>query len=157
MEDQIMTLIKWKKPSENGHSNNQLIYNSPFAGLMENLFADDFLTKEYASFVPSANVSEEADKFNLELSAPGFEKSDFKIVLNKGQLTISGEHKVEKEASEKNYTRKEYNYGSFQRSFTLPEDVNEEKIDAKYENGILKVVLPKKEGKIQTTKEINIS
>ena len=151
-----MTLIKWKKPSENGQTSNQLIYNSPFAGLMENLFADDFLTKEYASFVPAVNVWEEADKFSLELSAPGFEKSDFKIVLTKGVLNVSGEHKTEKETTEKNYTRKEYNYGSFQRNFTLPEDVNEEKIDAKYENGILKVVLPKKEGKIQTTKEINI-
>lgn len=152
-----MTLIKWKKPSENGQTNNQLIYNSPFVGLMENLFSDDFLRKEYASFVPAANVSEEVDKFNLELSAPGFEKSDFKIVLNKGTLTISGEHKTEKETTEKNYTRKEYNFGSFQRSFTLPEEVNEEHIDAKYENGILKLVLPKKESKIPTTKEITIS
>lgn len=152
-----MTLIKWKKPSENGQTNNQLIYNSPFVGLMENLFNDNFLTREYASFVPAVNVWEEVDKFNLELSAPGFEKADFKIVLNNGVLNVSGEHKAEKETTEKNYTRKEYNYGSFQRSFTLPEDVNEEKIDAKYENGILKVVLPKKEGKIQTTKEINIS
>jgi HSP20 family protein len=151
-----MTLIKWKKPSENGLPNNQIIYNTPFTGLMENFFGDDFLTKEYASFVPSANVSEETDRFNLELSAPGFEKENFKIVLNKGVLNISGEHKSEKEATEKNYTRKEYNYGSFQRSFTLPEEVNEDKIDAKYENGILKVVLPKKEGKIQTAKEITI-
>ena len=152
-----MTLIKWKKPSENGQSGNQLIYNTPFTGLMENFFGDDFLLKEYASFVPSANVSEEADKFNLELSAPGFEKENFKIVLNKGVLTVSGEHESEKDTPEKNYSRKEYAYGSFQRSFTLPEEVNEDKIDAKYENGILKVVLPKKEGKIQTTKEITIS
>lgn len=157
MEDQIMTLIKWKKPSENGLQKNQTIYNSPFAGLMENLFGDDFLTNEYASFVPSANVSEEADRYNLELSAPGFEKTDFRISLNNGVLVISGEHKTEKESTEKNYTRKEYNYGSFQRSFTLPEEVNEETIDAKYENGILKVVLPKKEGKIKSKKEITIS
>ncbi|MGZ4036103.1 MAG: Hsp20/alpha crystallin family protein [Bacteroidia bacterium] len=152
-----MTLIKWKKPSENGLSNNQLIYSTPFTGLMENFFGNDFLTKEYASFVPSANVSEDADKFNLELSAPGFEKENFKISLNKGVLSISGEHKSEKETVERNYSRKEYSYGSFQRSFTLPEDVNEDKIDAKYENGILKIVLPKKEGKIQATKEITIS
>lgn len=152
-----MTLIKWKKPSENGHSNNQLIYQSPFTGLMENFFGDDFLTKEYASFVPSANVSEENDKFNLELSAPGFEKSDFRIQLNKGTLTISGDHKTEKVTNEKNYTRKEYNYGSFQRSFSLPEEVNEELIDAKYENGILKVVLPKKESKTIGTRHISVS
>jgi HSP20 family protein len=151
-----MTLIKWKKPSENG-LNNQIVYHSPFQGLMENFFNDNFFGREYASFVPAINVSEEADKFNLELSAPGFDKNDFRIELDKGVLCISGEHKVEAESIEKNYTRKEFNYGSFQRSFTLPEDVSEEKIDAKYENGILKLVLPKKEEKIKSSRSISIA
>jgi len=121
------------------------MYHSPFTGLMENLFGNDFFAKEPASFVPAVNVSEEADKFNVELSAPGFEKNDFKIEVNKDRLTVSGEHKVETEKKETNFTRKEFSYGSFQRSFTLPENVNTEAIDAKYENGILKLVLPKKE------------
>lgn len=152
-----MTLIKWKKPTEDGLKNDPMIYNSPFSGLMENFFGDEFFTNEYASFVPSANVSEEADKFSIELSAPGFEKADLKIAINRGTLSITGEHKSEKEKTEKSYTRKEYNYGSFQRSFNIPEEVNEEAIDAKYENGILKITLPKKEGKMSQAKEINIS
>ena len=152
-----MTLIKWKRPSENGLNNNQMIYHTPFQGLMENFFNDNFFGREYASFVPAINVAEETDKFRLELSAPGFEKSDLKIAIENGTLTISGEHKTEKETGEKNYTRKEFNYGSFQRSFTLPEDVNEEKIDAKYENGILKIVLPRKEEKTKSSREISVS
>ncbi|MFL5764292.1 MAG: Hsp20/alpha crystallin family protein [Bacteroidia bacterium] len=152
-----MTLIKWKKPSEDGLSNNPMIYQSPFQGLMENFFNDNFFRREYASFVPAINISEETDKFNLELSAPGFEKNDFKIELNKGVLSVSGEHKAEKENTEKNFTRKEFNYGSFQRSFTLPEEVNEELIDAKYENGILKLTLPKKEEKIKNSREIRVA
>jgi HSP20 family protein len=155
-EDLKMTLIKWKKPSENGLSNH-VLYNSPFQGLMENFFNDNFFNREYASFVPAINVSEETERFNLELSAPGFEKNDFKIEINHGVLSVSGEHKVQKESTEKNYTRKEFNYGSFQRSFTLPEEVNEDKIDAKYENGILKVTLPKKEEKVKTSREISIA
>lgn len=144
-----MTLVKFRRPFEHGHTNNQVMYNSPFTGLMENFFGSDFFAKEYASFVPAVNVSEEAEKFNVELSAPGFEKTDFKIEVDKGVLMVSGEHKTEtKEEGEKNetkFTRREFSYGSFQRRFTLPEDVNAEAIDAKYENGILKLTLPKKE------------
>ena len=144
-----MTLVKFRRPFDNGHTNNQVMYNSPFTGLMENFFGSDFFTKEYASFVPAVNVSEETDKFSVELSAPGFEKTDFKIEVDKGILTVSGEHKTETKEEggkkETKYTRKEFSYGSFQRRFTLPEDVNAEAIDAKYESGILKLVLPKKE------------
>src|SRR6218665_3811389 len=125
------------------------MYNSPFIGLMENFFGSDFFTKEYASFVPAVNVSEEADKFNVELSAPGFDKTDFKIEVDKGVLMVSGAHKTEtteeSDQKESKFTRREFNYGSFQRRFTLPEDVNADAIDAKYESGILKLVLPKKE------------
>ena len=140
-----MTLVKFRRPFENGNANSPAMYHSPFTGLMENFFGTDFLKKEYASFVPAVNVSEEADKFIVELSAPGFDKADFKVELNKGILTISGEHKSEAEKKETNFTRKEFSYGSFQRKFTLPEDVKADAIDAKYENGILKIALPKKE------------
>ena len=93
----------------------------------------------------------------VELSAPGFDKNDFKLEVKDGVLTIFGKHEAEKEVKEKNYTRKEFNYGTFQRSFSLPQEVNEEAIDAKYENGILKVALPKKEETKKATKEIKIS
>ena len=152
-----MTLVKWQRPSANGHKNNQLIYNSPLSELFDNFFREHLLTNEYAQFVPAVNVSEEEKKYFVELSAPGFEKNDFKIELNDGVLTVSGKHQAEKEIKEKAFTRKEFNYGAFQRSFSLPEEINETEIEAKYENGILKVVLPKKEESKKTSKEIIIS
>ena len=72
-------------------------------------------------------------------------------------LTVSGHHKTEKETTEKNYSRKEFNYGSFQRSFTLPDGVNESGVEAKYENGILKVSLAKKEDAHDDVVEIKVS
>lgn len=145
-----MTLVRFRKPTDNAVAN-------PF-NVMDNFFRDNFFTKEYAAFVPAVNVSEEETKFNVELSAPGFVKSDFKIEVDKGVLKVSGEHKTEAEVKEKNYSRKEFNYGSFQRSFTLPEDINEEGIDAKYDNGILNIVLPKKEKEKQAaSKTINVA
>ena len=152
-----MTIVKWKRPSENGQANRPIIYNSPLSGLFENFFGDDFLSKEYAQFVPAVNLSEEEGKYNVELSAPGFEKNDFKIELNERILTVSGKHQEEKEMKEKTFSRKEFNYGSFQRSFSLPEEINEEAIDAQYENGILKITLPKKAQEKKTVKEIKIS
>lgn len=136
-----MTVVKIRKPFE-----NEVVFNSPFSGLMDNIFGNPFLAKGHASFVPAVNISEKETKFSVELSAPGFEKNDFRIEIDKGTLTISAEHKNETEVKEKTFTRKEFNYGSFKRSFTLPEGtINEESIDAKYENGILSISLPKKE------------
>ncbi|MGZ3864034.1 MAG: Hsp20/alpha crystallin family protein [Bacteroidia bacterium] len=151
-----MTLVKFRRPM--GHFANPALYNSPFTGLLENFFGEDLLSKEFASFVPAVNISHEPNQFSLELSAPGFDKNDFKLELNENTLTISGTHKAESEVKEKSFSRKEFNYGSFQRSFTLPEEINTEAIDAKYENGILKVTLPKKaEEKKENKFEIKVS
>lgn len=152
-----MNIVKWKKPSAEGPEMNQVLFNSPLSGLFENFFGDDFFTKEYASHVPAVNISEEKDRYNMELAAPGFEKDDFKIELNKGMFTVSAQHKTEKETKEKTFSRKEFNYGSFQRNFSLPEEINEDAIVAKYENGILKISLPKKEEAKKEKKEIKIS
>lgn len=153
-----MTLTKWKKPS-NGHENESPVrYSNPLGNLMENFFNDNFLSREFSSAVPAVNVLETDDEFNVELSAPGFKKDDFKIECDNQMLTISGEHRTENESKEKTFTRREFNYGSFRRTFTLPETVNEDKIDAKYEDGILKIHLPKKEeAKAKPPKEIKIS
>jgi len=150
-----MTLVKWRRPLDNGLANRNAMYNSPLSGLFNNIWRDDFLTNEYAQFVPAVNLSEEDGQYVVELSAPGFDKNDFKIEVNESILTVSGKH--ETEVKEKNFTRKEFNYGSFQRSFSLPQEINEEAIDAKYENGILKIALPKKEEVKKATKEIKIS
>jgi HSP20 family protein len=95
--------------------------------------------------VPAVNIVENKDDFKVSLAVPGMKKEDFNIHLEGNMLTISAEGKEEKEESDKRYTRKEYNYSSFSRSFTLPDGVKQEKIDAKYEDGLLKLSLPKTE------------
>ena len=154
-----MALTKWRKPSNGDNNNNDnSVYSYPLSNLMENIFNDNFLLREFSNYVPAVNVSEDENVYNVELSAPGFKKEDFKIELDNKTLTISGEQKEEKEEKEKTFRRKEFNYGSFRRSFSLPETVNDQNIDAKYDNGILKVRLPKKEeAKAKPAKEIKIS
>ncbi len=149
-----MTIVKWNGPY-GGQSNNQL--SSPFKSILEDFFSGSILKNDYAAFVPAVNVAENEHQYELELSAPGFNKEDFKIELNKGVLTISGTHNSESEQKDKTVYRKEFNYGSFQRSFTVSDDIDFGKIEAKYENGILKVTLPKKEEKVNSVKEIKIS
>jgi HSP20 family protein len=109
--------------------------------------------------LPSVNIKESSEGFDVEMAAPGFSKDDFKIELNNDLLTISSEKKVENEEREgENFTRREFSYQSFSRSFTLPNIVNGDKIAAKYENGILKVSIPKKEeAKPKPAKMIKIS
>ena len=97
--------------------------------------------------IPAINVKEANDHYEVELAAPGMEKKDFKIELNGNMLTISSERQSEWEDREdERYTRREFSYQSFQRSFQLPKDVvDEDKIQAKYENGLLHLTIPKKE------------
>lgn len=93
--------------------------------------------------VPAVNIMEEKDNYQVTLAAPGMAKDDFNIDVEENILTISASKKDEKEEKDKKFTRKEYNYSSFSRSFTLPEDVLDDKIQASYENGVLKLILPK--------------
>ena len=122
-----------------------------FPSLLSNFFDNDkFLTngwfeREFNQSLPAINITEEAKGFAIELAAPGYKKSDFKITAEEGVLTISAEKQEEKNEEKKRYTRKEFSYESFTRSLQLPENSLPEKIDAKYEDGILKLVLPKKE------------
>jgi HSP20 family protein len=102
--------------------------------------------------VPSVNIRETDKEFFVELAAPGLNKKDFTVGIENGMLTISAEKKVEKEEKEKEFTRKEFSYTNFSRSFMLPENVNEEKVEAHYEDGILKLQLLKKA--IEKTKPV---
>lgn len=95
--------------------------------------------------MPAVNIVENKDDFSVSLAVPGMKKDDFNIDVEGNMLTISCNREEKKEDKDARFTRKEYNYSSFSRSFTLPEDVNKEKIDARYEEGVLKLVLPKKE------------
>jgi HSP20 family protein len=105
------------------------------------------------------NIKESTDEFEVELAAPGLDKKDFNIELNNDMLTISSEKKIENEVKEgQQFARREFSYQSFSRSFTLPNTVDNEKIRAKYENGILRVSIPKKdEAKPKPVKQIDIS
>ena len=122
-------------------------------------FFDDFFNKDLfdwndknftasGSTLPSVNVKETENGYGIELAVPGMKKEDFKIELDKHVLTISSEKKEEHEEKDKNgkYTRKEFNYQSFSRSFTLPANTVEiDKIEASYKDGILHISVPKKE------------
>ena len=118
---------------------------------------DDFLGRELFNWdnshfsstqttVPAVNILESADNFEVEVAAPGMEKQDFKIQLDNNTLTISSKKEQSQEKKEENYSRREFSYQSFQRTFLLPRDVvNDEGIVAKYENGVLHLTIPKKE------------
>ena len=121
----------------------------------------DFNSRNFSSTnttLPSVNIKEDNNGFEVELAAPGFDKGDFKVELDKSVLTISSEKKVEKETKEgQQFTQKEFSYQSFCRSFALPSIVEADKISAKYDNGILRVSIPKKEeAKPKPAKKIEI-
>jgi len=96
--------------------------------------------------LPSVNIKENSNEFKVEVAAPGFDKGDFKLELNHNLLTVSSEKKVENETKEdEQFTKREFSYQSFSRSFTLPNTADGERIEANYENGILQINIPKKE------------
>jgi len=140
-------------------------YPNAIPALLENLFNNDvdFLAKrnysETNTTLPSVNIKENEDGFEVEVAAPGFDKSDFNIELNNDLLTVSSEKQVENETKEgERFTKREFSYQAFTRSFTLPELVEGDKITAKYENGILKINIPKKEeAKPKPVKQIKVS
>ncbi len=96
--------------------------------------------------LPSVNIKESIEDFEVEVAAPGFSKNDFKVQLNHDLLTISSEKQIENETKEgQQFSLREFSYQSFSRSFTLPNSADSEKIRAKYEDGILRIIIPKKE------------
>ena len=127
---------------------------------MPDLFDDDFLPvlSNRTNSMPSVNIREDEKFYNLELAVPGIDKKDLKIDVNEDVLTISSESKSESEESKDGYKRKEFSYSAFSRSFYVPENVNREKIEANYKDGILTVALPKQEEeKNKVTRKIEIS
>ena len=121
--------------------------NLLFPSLMNEFFKPDWFggMERFESTLPAVNIRENETGFELELAIPGKKKEDFHVDIDENIMTISMETKSEEETSENNYTRKEFSYRSFKRSFTLPETVDEDKIEATYTDGILKFVLPKRE------------
>jgi HSP20 family protein len=137
--------------------NNERLFPSVFNDFFKpwNEWFDSDLMKTMT--VPSVNVLETDKEFRLTMAAPGLKKDDFKIDVDGDIITISAETKMEKEEKDEKFSRKEYSYKTFKRSFTLPEAVNSDKIDAVYENGELKLMLPKKaEAKKITAKHVAV-
>ena len=150
-----MTLVK-----RNGSLTNSL------PGLFDDFFTKDLFDWNNSNFstsgttLPAVNVRETAENFVVEMAAPGMKKEDFKVELNNNLLTISSEKREEQEQKEgEKYTRKEFNYHSFQRSFQLSKEaVDADNIQAKYENGVLHLTIPKREEiKQKPSRLINIS
>ena len=116
-----------------------------FINPWNNLFSNSLRAFPNAPSVPAVNISTSNGDYNLTMAAPGLKKEDFKIDFEDSLLTISCEKEDEKEHTEERYTRKEYNYASFTRTFTLPTEVNVDKIEAHYLDGVLKIKMPIKE------------
>lgn len=130
--------------------------NLVFPSLMNEIFKPDWFggVDSYNFDVPAVNIKDNEKEFELELMVPGRKKEDFNIEVDNDVLTISSEKKSEDEVKEGNYTRREFNFSSFKRSFTLPETIDSDKIKANYEDGLLKFVLPKKEEALPRPKRL---
>lgn len=135
---------------------------SPLPMLFDDIFNRDLFNWNNSNFsntdstIPAVNIKETAENYTVEVAAPGMTKNDFKVELDGNSLTISSEksREIEENGTEK-YSRREFSYQSFQRTFTLQKDVVDiEKIQAKYENGLLHLVIPKKEEVKQKPKRL---
>ena len=113
-------------------------FNKPLLDLFDGGFPSRTMN------VPAVNITERKDDYMVSVAAPGLKKEDFKIDVEGNMLTISSEKEEEKEEKDEKQTRQEYSYSSFERSFTLPDEVNKDKIDAHYKDGVLELILPKK-------------
>ena len=124
----------------------------PTTSVLDRFFNDDFFNKPVRKvvkngFVPAVNVKEDDDQFTVELAAPGLKKEDFKVEVKEDVLNISFENKTEKAEGDhdKNFRYREFSRQSFKRAFRLPETVETNNIEARYENGVLFLAIPKKE------------
>jgi len=124
--------------------------------MMEDIFDSDLFRFPATDVsLPPVNISRSDEAYDIEMAVPGFGKEDFKVAVEDGILKITGEHKAEQEKKEKNYTRREFSFSSFERSFRLPEECNPENVEAKYENGVLHVRVPVKAA-IKKVHEISV-
>lgn len=144
-----MTLVKFNHGLKN---NAHPFFNDVFDSLLN----DSFISDKLVARVPAVNIAENDNEFHIELAVPGLKKEDFKINLDKNILTVSAEKKAEANAEAKKYSKREYSYNSFVRSFTLPESVDHAKIEADYADGILRLTVAKREEAKFQTREIAI-
>ena len=138
-----MTLMKWTNDPVLNHMMNGMNRKYYYGGCNHNR--------------PAANIIDNENDFTIQLAVPGMSKEDFRINLEHDILTISAELADAEEKGTVNYTRREFRYDVFSRSFSLPENINQEKIKADYKNGILSIMLPKMEEAKVKGREIKIS
>lgn len=131
-----MNLIKY---NPYGPMSKRNIFDEVF-----NRSISDFVGSDFVMNMPSVNIVENEAGFTLDLAAPGLAKDEFKIDIEKDRLFVSAKKENVEEVTEGKFTRKEFNYSSFKRSFFLPKSIDNEAIEANYENGVLSIVLPKR-------------
>jgi len=136
-----MTLIKYNRPSGN-------IAGKHFSDIMDEFF-NEAISNRTSTFTPSINISETDDQFSIEVEIPGMKKEDIDINIENNTLTISGERKQKTEEDGRRFHRVETNFGSFNRSFQLPDHVDEDSIEATYSNGLLQINMGKREEKLK--------
>ena len=141
-----MTLIKYSQPKRD-------IFGKRFSDIMDEFFSDTVATRQQA-FAPSINISETDKQYLIDVEVPGVDKNNIELNVENNTLTISGEREFEKRDEGKHYHRVESSYGSFSRSFTLPDNVKDDSIQATYNNGILNISIDKSEQKMK--KQIKI-
>jgi HSP20 family protein len=146
-----MTLVKFN----NNKGANALMPG--FNDVFESIFNDTFFNDRMVARVPAVNISETEESYHLELAAPGLKKQDFKISLDRDVLNISVEQQSENKEESKRFSKKEFSYASFVRSFTLPDLADRNRIEAAYEDGVLKVAIAKKEEAKMASRQIEIS
>lgn len=143
-----MTLIRYNRPNGNN------LMSKRFSDIMDDFFNDMVSTRQ-ETFVPSIEVSESDTQFEINAELPGMKKEDIDISMENNRLTISGDRSFKKEEEEKTYHRVETQYGSFSRSMQLPDNIQEDSIEATYEDGVLRITINKSKDKVR--KKIEIS
>jgi HSP20 family protein len=131
---------------------------------VDEFFNDNFLPRFFDwgtnwsnTNLPAVNVEETEKEYVIDVAAPGLDKNDFKVSLDENVLTISSQKEQNSEEKKDGYLRREFNYSTFSRSFTLPEDTDASQIKAAHKNGVLSIAIPKHEAKAKVSKEIKIS
>jgi HSP20 family protein len=147
--EKAMTLVKF-----NDKRNNALMPG--FNDVFESILNDTFFNDRMVTRVPAVNISESENNYHVELAAPGLKKDDFKLGLERNQLTISVEQSSDHQDNSKNYSKREYSYSSFVRSFTLPDSADDSRIDASYTDGILRIDIAKREEAKAVRRQIEI-
>ncbi len=126
--------------------------------MIDSFFNDRFINTEFATnTLPSVNVKENENEFTIEVAAPGLTREDIKVEITHGILTIASEKKEETAEENDKFTRKEFNYSSFQRSFHLPDNIDEDSIKANYNDGVLNITIAKTNAKSMQSKTITIN